>query len=125
MNTPNDLYLIAEQNQGNIESIIAVYLEANELTKQYDTVKKYCMELVGAYLQGNNLKRGKTDIGSFGFTEPKPQLRLNQEKWEQAVKTNPDIYKTLQWYASAKDALELAQKDYTEEYIPESRPYIK
>ena len=124
MTTPNDL-IKSLTKYNDIETATAIWAQANQITKQYEEVKKMCHAIVEKHLRETGEAKGKTATCSYGWTNPKPKTRLNESAWQKAIVEQKDLYELVSQHEWQKKRLEQAQKPYLEEYTPPARIYIK
>ena len=124
MNTAQELLKkLIEYN--DIESATTIYTEANAIIKEYNEVKKACIAIVERHLRETGELKGKTAIASYGWTQPKPKLQLNEQKWQEAITNNDNLWELVTQLEHKQKKVEMAQKNYMEEVYPKSRVYIK
>lgn len=124
MITPNEL-LEKLIKYNDIETATAIWARANSLEKEFLEVKKACIAIVEKHLRQTGETKGKTQTCSYGWTNPKPKTRLNESAWEKAILENNELYNLITQLEFKQKQVEQAQKQYTEEYKPEPRIYIK
>ena len=122
--TPKEM--IAKLTRYNdIETATAIWAEANAMEKEYKAIKKMCSGMVKNHLIETGEAKGKTQTASYGWTNPKPKLQLNEKAWENAMLDNHNIREIVQLYQHQEMRLKRAQEPFYEEIVPPARVYIK
>lgn len=125
MNTPDELMQKMVQYD-DIESLIALYIEARKAKDEYDNLRKALQSKVEERLRQTGETKGRTSFGiSYGITQPTPKTRLDKSAWEKAILEDEKLHKLVYDYEYKQKQIEAAQRQFTEEYIPEGRVYIK
>jgi len=125
MKTPSEL-LEKLYEYDDIESWIALYIEARARESEFAEIKRVILARVKTELEKTGEVKGKTSFGaSYGITQPKSKMRLNQAEWRQALDSDDALYKLVYDVEFQQKRLEYARKSYMEEYTPIGRIYIK
>jgi hypothetical protein len=124
MNSPTDLITKLTQ-QPDINTAIAVYKEAQEIIKTYEEVKTEVKDFVVEYMAQTGESKGRTTTGAYGITNPTPQFRVNEDRWQSACKLDLRLAAIQKQFDAAQRALDAAQRDFLEEATPEPFIYIR
>jgi len=110
----------------DVESAVAIYRDALDMEKKFAELKKLAANRVETHLRETGEAKGKTSFGvTYGWTNPKPVQKLNDELWTNAVISNPDLQLLVSELEWKQKQLEEKQKPFIEEIPGTSRLYIK
>ena len=124
MKTPNEYYELIAKYTDN-ESLTAIWSELNTVVKELEEIKKLCRNKLEENLRNTGEAKVKTQTAVIGWTSPKPKLKLNQAKWQNATLNNADLYNLVKTFELKKAQVAEAQKDYLEETISKPSFYIR
>ena len=125
MNSVDDLIEKIEQYEGDIETLIAVYKEAICREQEFGELKKIVLEKVHTYCLETGQLKGRTDVGSFGITQPKPKKILDEVKWGQALQQKEFLRICVAEVERQTKLIEFEKAECMIEVPVKGTPYIK
>lgn len=118
--------LIAKLEEYNdMETVVAIYKEAITREQEFAELKKYALSKVEEHFNSTGESKGRTDIGTFGMTQPKPKKVLDEVKWGQRLQQKEELRT---WIIDIENKTKLIEAEKLEclvEVPGKSVPYIK
>lgn len=110
----------------DVESAVLIYRDALDMEKKFEELKKVAASRVESHLRETGELKNKTSFGvTYGWTNPKPKLKLNERAWTNAVIQDKELQQLVSELEWKQKQLAEKQKPFIEEVASPMRLYIK
>lgn len=82
---PEEISAHLDTHADDLDELTKTYLDLCDLANVISALKKKALQHIEDEMLSRDIEHGETDLATFGMTNPKPSVRVDEKAWEKAV----------------------------------------